>query len=145
MSLRVWVRVQASGHDQQRGTRNDGTDRNDVVVLQEDDRVDHEYQSQLEDKVDDEGNRLVTQLWEIFDAYHTTCFKASDLSQAAVSVKQSHRHPNERDKKVPPAGVLYEPSLSVGPSDPAGAVEIWRSFGHNQLLEAILKTGSTIH
>ncbi|KAH9962908.1 hypothetical protein BC827DRAFT_1195700 [Russula dissimulans] len=115
-------------------------------VLREDIRAGRASQSEFEHKVE-EAERLVAQLLETSIAYRTAHFKASAVAQAAIShpsmsksvgqLADSHMFPSKYN------AVQDEPS-PVDPSDPAGAVEILRSFDHDQFLEVIMKTGSTI-
>ena len=108
-------------------------------------------QSEFEHRVE-EADRLVAQLMETSIAYRTAHFKALTLAQAAIS------HPSSMSKSIGQlteshtllANVkhgsnvpLDEPS-PVDPSDPAGAVEILRSFDNDHFLEVIAKTSSTI-
>lgn len=108
-------------------------------------------QSEFEHRAE-EAERLVAQLLETSIAYRTAHFKALTLAQAAIS------HPSSMSKSIGQlteshtllANVkhgsnvpLDEPS-PVDPSDPAGAVEILRSFDHDHFLEVIVKTGTTI-
>ncbi|KAF8467125.1 autophagy-related protein 11-domain-containing protein [Russula ochroleuca] len=85
-------------------------------------------QWELEQKVE-EAERLVAQLLETSIAYRTAHFKALTVAQKNVN----------HDSSVP----LDEPP-PVDPSNPAGAVEILRSFDHDHFLEVIANTSSTI-
>ena len=117
-------------------------------VLRGDIRSGRASQSEFEHKVE-EAERLIAQLLETSIAYRTAHFKALALAQAATShpsmsksvgqLAESHTFPSKYNTVNP----LDEPS-PVDPSDPAGAVEILRSFDHDQFLEVIMKTGSTI-
>ena len=107
-------------------------------------------QSEFEHRVE-EADRLVAQLMETSIAYRTAHFKALTLAQAAIShpsmsksigqLTESHTllANVKHGSNVP----LDEPS-PVDPSDPAGAVEILRSFDNDHFLEVITKTSSTI-
>jgi autophagy-related protein 11 len=119
-------------------------------VLREDIRAGRASQSEFEHKVE-EAERLIAQLLETSIAYRTAHFKALTLAQTATShpsLSKSVGQLNEshtflanvkHGSNVPPD----EPS-PVDPSDPAGAVEILRSFDHDHFLEVIVKTSSTI-
>jgi autophagy-related protein 11 len=119
-------------------------------VLREDIRAGRVSQTEFENKVE-AGERLVAQLLETSIAYRTAHFKALTVAQAAIShpsisksiaqLADSHvfststRHGSISPHDEPPP---------VDPSDPAGAVEILRSFDHDHFLEVVSKTGSTI-
>jgi autophagy-related protein 11 len=112
----------------------------------------HPSQAKLGDMVEG-ANRVIAQLLEMADGYRTTCHKALNLARAAVSLpskpkgtSESHVPYDYHDKHTPApaAGALDEPSPIVDPSDPAGAIDILRAFDHDDFLEAIKKTGSTI-
>ncbi len=119
-------------------------------VLREDIRAGRVSQSELEHKVE-AAERLVAQLLETSIAYRTAHFKALTVAQAAVShpslsksigqLTESHvfptstRHGSSSPHDEPPP---------VDPSDPAGAVELLRSFDHDYFVEVVSKTGSTI-
>jgi len=99
------------------------------------------------------ANRVIAQLLEIADGYRTTCHKALNLARAAVSLPSKPKGTGEphvpydyhgKHTPAPAAGALDEPSPIVDPSDPAGAIDILRAFDHDDFLEAIKKTGSTI-
>ncbi|KAI0266091.1 putative peripheral membrane protein [Gloeopeniophorella convolvens] len=119
-------------------------------ILREDIRAGRTSQSDFEHKVE-AADRLVAQLLETSIAYRTAHFKALNLAQAAVShpsVSKSigqlaESHIFQTNARHATIGPLDEPS-PVDPSDPAGAVEILRSFDHDHFLEVIGKTGSTI-
>jgi autophagy-related protein 11 len=119
-------------------------------VLREDIRAGRISQSEFEHKVE-ESDRLTAQLLETSIAYRTAHFKALTLAQAAIShpsVSKSigqlaESHTFTADAKHGLTIPLDEP-FPVDPSDPAGAVEILRSFDHDHFLEVIMKTGSTI-
>jgi autophagy-related protein 11 len=104
---------------------------------------DHAPQPKLEDKAE-EATRIIAQLLEIADAFRTTFFKAMNLAQDV-----SHPPKNKRTSKshAPAAatGALdAQPVPLIDPTDPASAVDILRAFDHDNLLEAIKDTGSTI-
>ncbi len=119
-------------------------------VLREDIRAGRASQSEFEYKVE-EAERLVAQLLETSIAYRTAHFKALTLAQAATthpsmskSVGQlTESHTLLANVKHGSTVPLDEPP-PVDPSDPAGAVEILRSFDHDHFLEVIVKTSSTI-
>jgi autophagy-related protein 11 len=119
-------------------------------VLRGDIRAGRASQSEFEQKVEG-AERLIAQLLETSIAYRTAHFKALTLSQAAIShpsISKSigqltESHIFAANTKHGPIVPLDEPS-PVDPSDPAGAVEVLRSFDHDHFLEVILKTGSTI-
>ncbi len=106
-------------------------------VLREDMRAGRVSQSKFKHKVE-EAERLVAQLLETSIAYRTAHFKALKVAQAAIS-----SHTLSANVKHGSNVPLDEPS-PVDPSDPAGAVEILRSFDHDHFLEVIVKTSSTI-
>ena len=104
-----------------------------------------EAQSRLEDKVE-EANRIIAQLLEIANTYRTTYHEASKLARDAVSLhSKHHKGPGEphatpkHDEHAPD-----EPSPYIDPSDPTGAIDTLRAFDHDEFLEEIKKTGSTI-
>ncbi|KAH9026734.1 putative peripheral membrane protein [Lactarius pseudohatsudake] len=101
--------------------------RNVEGVLREDIRTGRVSQSEFEQKVE-AAERLIAQLLETSIAYRTAHFKALTVAQAAIS------HPSIPHDEPPP----------IDPSDPAGAIEILRSFDHDHFLEIVSKTGSTI-
>lgn len=119
-------------------------------ALREDLRVGQVSQSGFEQKVE-EGSRLVAQLLDVAIAYRTAHFKALTLAQAAIShpsASKSGAHLGDSQafsslSRLAPLGPLDEPS-PIDPSDPTVAIEALRSFDHDQFLEAISKTGSTI-
>ena len=119
-------------------------------VLREDIRAGRVSQSEFEQKVE-EAERLVAQLLETSIAYRTAHFKALTLAQTATShpsISKSigqlaESHTFLANTKHGSIGPLDEPS-PIDTSDPAGAVEILRSFDHDHFLEMIVKTGSTI-
>ena len=119
-------------------------------ALREDLRVGQVSQSGFEQKVE-EGSRLVAQLLDVAIAYRTAHFKALTLAQAAIShpsASKSGAHLGDSQafsslSRLAPLGPLEEPS-PIDPSDPTVAIEALRSFDHDQFLEAISKTGSTI-
>jgi autophagy-related protein 11 len=117
-------------------------------VLREDIRAGRVSQSEFEHKVE-EAERLVAQLLETSIAYRTAHFKALTLAQAAIS------HPSSMSKSIGQlteshtlfkhgSNVPLDEPSPVDPSDPAGAVEILRSFDHDHFLEVIVKTSTTI-
>jgi autophagy-related protein 11 len=119
-------------------------------VLRQDIRAGRVSQSEFEHKVE-ESERLIAQLLETSIAYRTAHFKALTLAQAAIShpsisksigqLAESHTFTaNAKHGSTIP---LDEP-FPIDPTDPAGAVEILRSFDHDHFLEVITKTGSTI-
>jgi autophagy-related protein 11 len=119
-------------------------------VLREDIRAGRTSQSEFEHKVDG-AERLIAQLLETSIAYRTAHFKALTYAQGAISHPSISKsigqlvdsHTFLANTKHGSIVALDEPS-PVDPSDPAGAVEILRSFDHDLFLETILKTGSTI-
>jgi autophagy-related protein 11 len=119
-------------------------------VLREDIRAGRASQSEFEQKVEG-AERLIAQILETSIAYRTAHFKALTLAQAAIShpsisksiAQLTESHTFAANTKHGPTIPLDEPS-PVDPSDPAGAVEILRSFDHDHFLEVISKTGSTI-
>ncbi|KAI9507608.1 putative peripheral membrane protein [Russula earlei] len=119
-------------------------------VLREDIRAGRASQSEFEHKVE-EAERLIAQLLETSIAYRTAHFKAQSVAQAAIShpsitksigqLTESHTFPSTTKYG---SAIPQDEPFPVDPSDPAGAIEILRSFDHDQFLEAIMKTGSTI-
>ncbi|KAA1472524.1 putative peripheral membrane protein [Dentipellis sp. KUC8613] len=119
-------------------------------VLREDLRAGRASQSDYEQKVEG-ANRLVAQLLDISIAYRAAHFKALTIAQAATShpslsksvaqLGESQAFPS--GSRHQPLGPLDEPS-PIDPSDPLSAVELLRSVDHDQFLEVIAKTGSTI-
>ncbi|KAI0049190.1 hypothetical protein FA95DRAFT_921642 [Auriscalpium vulgare] len=118
-------------------------------VLREDLRAGRASQSDYEAKVE-QSNRLVAQLLDVSIAYRTAHFKAINLAQTATahpSMSKSIAHLGDlqalsASTRLAPLG-LDEPS-PLDTSDPAGAVEILRSFDQDHFLEVVGKTGSTI-
>ncbi|KAH9061060.1 putative peripheral membrane protein [Lactarius vividus] len=124
--------------------------RNVEGVLREDIRTGRISQSEFEQKVE-AAERLIAQLLETSIAYRTAHFKALTVAQAAIShpsmsksigqLTESHVFPTSaRHGSASP----HDEPPPVDPSDPAGAVEILRSFDHDHFLEIVSKTGSTI-
>lgn len=119
-------------------------------VLRDDIRSGRVSQSDFEHKVEG-AERLMAQLLETSIAYRNAHFKALTLAQAAISHPSMSKsvgqlaesHTFVASTKHGPIIALDEPS-PVDPSDPAGAVEILRSFDHDHFLEVVSKTGSTI-
>jgi autophagy-related protein 11 len=119
-------------------------------VLRDDIRAGRVSQSEFEHKVE-EAERLIAQLLETSIAYRTAHFKALTLAQTAISHPSLSKsvgqlgesHTFLANVKHGSSVALDEPS-PVDPSDPAGAVEILRSFDHDYFLEVIVKTSSTI-
>ena len=119
-------------------------------VLREDIRAGRVSQTEFENKVE-AGERLVAQLLETSIAYRTAHFKALTVAQAAISHPSISKSIAQlAESHVFSAGARHGPITShdepppIDPSDPAGAVEILRSFDHDQFLEVVSKTGSTI-
>ncbi|TFY68709.1 hypothetical protein EVG20_g3446 [Dentipellis fragilis] len=93
----------------------------------------------------------VAQLLDISIAYRAAHFKALTIAQTATShpslsksvaqLGESQAFPS--GSRHQPLGPLDEPS-PIDPSDPLSAVELLRSVDHDQFLEVIAKTGSTI-
>ena len=102
----------------------------------------HAPQPKLEDK-GEESNRIIAQLLEIADAFRTTCFKAMNLAQA-VSHPPKREETNETHPPAAATGAQDEPVRFIDPTDPASAIDILRAFDHDNFLEAIKNTGSTI-
>ncbi|KAI9458624.1 putative peripheral membrane protein [Lactarius psammicola] len=124
--------------------------RNVEGVLREDIRTGRISQSEFEHKVE-AAERLIAQLLETSIAYRTAHFKALTVAQGAIShpsisksvgqLTESHIFPTSaRHGSTSP----HDEPPPVDPSDPAGAVEILRSFDHDHFLEVVSKTGSTI-
>jgi autophagy-related protein 11 len=80
---------------------------------------------------------------EIADALRTTCLKATNLAQD-VSHPPKNKGTSESHAPAAATGALDEPVPFIDPTNPAGAIDILRAFDHNDLLEAIKNTGSTV-
>ncbi|KAH9973833.1 hypothetical protein BGW80DRAFT_1306660 [Lactifluus volemus] len=110
-------------------------------VLRQDIRAGRISQSEFEHKVE-ESERLIAQLLETSIAYRTAHFKALTVAQAAIShpsISKSigqlaESHTFTANAKLGPTIPLDEP-FPVDPTDPAGAVEVLRSFDHDHFLE----------
>ncbi|KAH9023404.1 putative peripheral membrane protein [Lactarius hengduanensis] len=124
--------------------------RNVEGVLREDIRTGRVSQSEFEQKVE-AAERLIAQLLETSIAYRTAHFKALTVAQAAISHPSMSKSIGQlTDSHIFPTSVRHgstsphdEPP-PIDPSDPAGAIEILRSFDHDHFLEIVSKTGSTI-
>ena len=112
-------------------------------VPREDALEDHAPQLKLEDKVE-EANRIIAALLEIANGFHTTCFKAKNLAAQAVSHPPRHKGTNESHAPAAATGALDEPVPFIDPIGSASAIDILRAFDHDNFLEAIRNTGSTI-
>jgi len=112
-------------------------------VPREDASEGHAPQPKFEDKAE-EATRIIAQLLEIADAFRTTSFKAMNLAQD-VSHPPKNKRTNEFHAPAAATGALDEqPVPFIDPTDPASAIDILRTFDHDNLLEAIKGTGSTI-
>ena len=103
---------------------------------------DHAPKPELEDKAE-EATWIIAQLLEIADAFRTTFLKAMNLAQD-VSHPPKNKRINESHAPAAATGALDEPVPFIDPTDPASAIDILRAFNHDNLLEAIKDTGSTI-
>ncbi|KAF8267535.1 hypothetical protein EI94DRAFT_1730240 [Lactarius quietus] len=116
-------------------------------VLREDIRAGRVSQTEFENKVE-AAERLVAQLLETSIAYRTAHFKALTVAQAATSHPSLSKSIAQlADSHVFSTSARHNPldePPPIDPSDPAGAIEILRSFDHDQFLEVVSKTGSTI-
>jgi len=99
-------------------------------------------QLKLEDKVE-EANRIIAQLLEIANAFRTTYFKAMNLA-LDVSYPPKKKRTNETHAPAAATGALDEPVPFIDPTDPASAIDILRALDHDNLLEAVKYTGSTL-
>ncbi|KDQ58454.1 hypothetical protein JAAARDRAFT_176412 [Jaapia argillacea MUCL 33604] len=117
-------------------------------VLRGDLRTGRSSQSDYEHRLE-ESSRLVAQILDVAIGFRASHVKAMSTAQAVST------HPrlstNLADSVFSHSGVrpnignnhADEPS-PIDPSDPAGALEQLRAFDHDQFLEVIAKTGSTI-
>lgn len=119
-------------------------------VLREDLRAGRASQEDFEQRLEDSG-RLIAQILDVAMRFRTAHVKALNAAQLMTS------HPGaglRSSSSLPESGFstsmrhsvishLDEPS-PIDPSDPAAALEVLRAFDHDQFLEAIAKTGSTI-
>ena len=122
--------------------RKPGDARGLESVPREDALEDDAPQPKLGDKVE-EANRIIAQLLEIANAFRTTYFKAMNLAQD-VSHPPKNKGTNESHAPTAATGALDGPVPFIDPTDPASAIVILRAFDHDNLLEAIKNTGSTI-
>ncbi|KAK7678128.1 hypothetical protein QCA50_018921 [Cerrena zonata] len=120
-------------------------------VLREDLREGRVSQSDFELQLEN-SNRLIAQILDVALRFRESHVKALAAAQAmtvhpgssknaAVSASLSESSFSALRRGV--TNHLDEP-LPIDPSDPAAALEILRTFDHDQFLEAIQKTGSTI-
>lgn len=124
--------------------------RNVESVLREDIRAGRVSLSEYEHKVE-AAERLIAQLLETSIAYRTAHFKALTVAQAAISHPSLSKSIGQlSESHIVPTGARlgsissHDEAPPVDPSDPAGAVEILRSFDHDHFLEVVSKTGSTV-
>ncbi|KAH9020846.1 autophagy-related protein 11-domain-containing protein [Lactarius pseudohatsudake] len=90
----------------------------------------------------DNADPLIVQLLEVAAAYRRTSTKAMALAQAVVTVPSAPD--NSEVEEVEGPSVRQPPPVDLDLTDPAGAIEVLRSFDHDGFLEAIAKTGKTI-
>ncbi|KAI0792411.1 putative peripheral membrane protein [Abortiporus biennis] len=119
-------------------------------VLREDLRAGRASQSDYELKLEN-SNRLVAQILDVALQFRESHVKAFSAAQAmsshpfskAVAPGSSMTDSGFANIRRGTVNHMDEPS-PIDPSDPAAALEALRAFDHDQFLEAINKTGSTI-
>ncbi|KAH8995198.1 autophagy-related protein 11-domain-containing protein [Lactarius hatsudake] len=92
----------------------------------------------------DNADPLIVQLLEVAAAYRRTSTKALILAQAQAVVPVPSAPDNSEVEEVEGPSVRQPPPVDLDLTDPAGALEVLRSFDHDGFLEAIAKVGKTI-
>ncbi|KAH8103090.1 putative peripheral membrane protein [Cristinia sonorae] len=118
-------------------------------VLREDLRAGRASQSDFELRLEN-SSRLVAQILDVALSFRESHVKALTATQAMTAHPPSSKATGSSSMSDSTFGMrrsvvnhLEEPS-PIDPSDPAAALEILRTFDHDQFMEAINKAGSTI-
>ena len=119
-------------------------------VLREDLRAGRASQSDFELRLEN-SSRLVAQILDVALSFRESHVKALAAAQAMAAHPTSSKVPGSSTSMTDSSFGMRRSIVShldeaspIDPSDPAAALEILRTFDHDQFLEAINKTGSTI-
>jgi autophagy-related protein 11 len=116
-------------------------------VLRDDLKTGRVSQSDYEQRLDADG-RLIAQILDVAIAFRNSHVKALNSARAMTSqsVSKASTISDPAFSSAMRHNVIGQPDepSPIDPSDPAAALEILRSFDHDDFAEALAKTGSTI-